>query len=141
MRHPEHERPVIRVAAAVIVDDAGRLLLVRKRGTKMFMQPGGKLEAGETPAVALARELEEEIGVRLDPHHFEYLGRYDTDAANESGHGLDAEMFLVHIREPVAAASEIEEVIWIHPRDMVGLPIAPLVLDHVLSIVRGPHPE
>ena len=47
---------VIRVAAAVVTDDAGRFLLVRKRGTTAFMQPGGKIEPGEDPRAALVRE-------------------------------------------------------------------------------------
>ncbi|WP_245449171.1 NUDIX domain-containing protein [Ensifer sp. NM-2] len=36
---------------------AGNTLLVRKRGTRSFMQAGGKIEAGETPREALSREL------------------------------------------------------------------------------------
>lgn len=38
----------ISIVAALIRDDAGRLLLVRKRGTLAFMQPGGKRDAGES---------------------------------------------------------------------------------------------
>ena len=38
---------VISVVAAVIRDDSGRVLLVRKRGTTAFMQPGGKRDTGE----------------------------------------------------------------------------------------------
>ncbi|WP_408734888.1 NUDIX domain-containing protein [Asaia platycodi] len=40
---------VIHIAAALLHDGAGRLLLVRKHGTVAFMQPGGKIEPGETP--------------------------------------------------------------------------------------------
>ena len=39
---------VISVVAALIRDEAGRVLLVRKRGTAGFMQPGGKRDAGES---------------------------------------------------------------------------------------------
>lgn len=56
---------IIRVAAALIEDGAGRLLLVRKAGTSCFMQAGGKIEPGEDPAAALLRELDEEIGLRV----------------------------------------------------------------------------
>jgi len=38
------------------------MLLVRKRGTQVFMQRGGKRDAGEDDATALARELDEELG-------------------------------------------------------------------------------
>jgi 8-oxo-dGTP pyrophosphatase MutT (NUDIX family) len=51
--------PSIRIAAGLIVDHAGRVLLVRKRGTQTFMQAGGKIEPHESPVEALARELEE----------------------------------------------------------------------------------
>ena len=41
----------------------GRSLLVRKRGSTIFMQPGGKIESGESALDALTRELREEIGL------------------------------------------------------------------------------
>jgi len=114
------------------MDDAGRMLLVRKRGTAMFMNPGGKLEPGESPAEALARELEEELGRVVPPASLEYLGRFATDAANEAGHGLDAELFRARATGPVAVAAEIEELAWVHPDEMTGMAIAPLVLHHAL---------
>ncbi|HHQ6594189.1 TPA: GNAT family N-acetyltransferase [Serratia fonticola] len=40
----------------MVTDRAGRVLLVRKRNTEWFMQPGGKIESGERPEVALARD-------------------------------------------------------------------------------------
>ena len=47
----------IRIAAALLIGSDGQTLLVRKRGTQAFMQPGGKIDAGEQPVEALAREL------------------------------------------------------------------------------------
>ena len=47
----------IRVVAALIRDDLGRMLVVRKRGTEAFMQPGGKRDAGEDDLTALGREI------------------------------------------------------------------------------------
>ena len=38
----------IRIVAALIRDEAGRVLLVRKRGTAAFMQPGGKRDPART---------------------------------------------------------------------------------------------
>jgi mutator protein MutT len=56
---------VIEVAAALIQDEAGRYLITqRRRGSHLeglWEFPGGKREAGESPEVALARELTEEL--------------------------------------------------------------------------------
>ena len=62
--------PVI-VAAGVIRDEAtGRLLLTRRAPDAhlggLWEFPGGKVQAGETPREALARELLEEVGVTVD---------------------------------------------------------------------------
>jgi 8-oxo-dGTP diphosphatase len=57
----------IEIVAALIRDSAGRVLLVRKRGTTAFMQPGGKRDSGEDDITALAREVDEELGCRLVP--------------------------------------------------------------------------
>ena len=45
----------IEVVAALIRDNAGRVLVVRKRGTVAFMQPGGKRDPGEDDTAALSR--------------------------------------------------------------------------------------
>src|ERR1044072_8665615 len=76
--------PSIRIAAGLIVNGAGRVLLVRKRGTTAFMQAGGKIEPHESPTQALARELEEELGICVAPDAPEYLGEFTAQAANET---------------------------------------------------------
>ena len=129
--------PVIKVVAALIVDEAGRMLLVRKRGTAMFMQPGGKREPGESSTEALVRELAEELGMVTEAETFQALGTFLSMAANEAGHALEAEMFRVPPSVAVTPLAEIEELAWVHPRDMGSLPIAPLVWDHALRYCRA----
>ena len=45
----------------------GKLLAVRTAGRDAFYLPGGKREPGESDSVALAREVQEELGVTLRP--------------------------------------------------------------------------
>jgi 8-oxo-dGTP diphosphatase len=128
--------PVIRIAAALAVDSAGRILLVRKRGTRFFMQAGGKIESTEAPKAALVRELAEELDVRVHPDDLDHLGRFVAKAANEEGHLVEAEIFRVCVPATIRPSAEIEEVIWIDPSGNIDVPLAPLTRDHVLPLAR-----
>ncbi len=64
--------PAIDVAAAILIRPEGTVLLAQRPAGKVYGGywefPGGKLEAGEAPAQALARELHEELGIDIaDP--------------------------------------------------------------------------
>ncbi len=126
----------IRIAAALLIGRDGQTLLVRKRGTQAFMQPGGKIDAGEQPAQALARELHEELNLRIDSHAAVYLGKFSAPAVNEPGFTVEAELFQVNIDVAVSPAAEIEEVRWIDPAGDGGLELAPLTRDLILPFYR-----
>lgn len=127
---------VVRVSAAVVTDARGRALVVRKAGTDVFMQPGGKPEPGESPVGALIRELHEEVGVVVDASRLRALGRFETDAANEPGHRVVADAFALRLDpDDVAPAAEIAEARWIGPADAPGVPLAPLSRDLLLPLV------
>ncbi|MFG3438984.1 NUDIX hydrolase [Nonomuraea sp. NPDC047897] len=60
----------VNCVGAVITDGAGRLLLVRRGHAPdagLWSVPGGRVEAGETDAAALEREVLEETGLRVAP--------------------------------------------------------------------------
>src|SRR5205085_2657140 len=99
--------------AAVISAEDGRLLLVRKRGTGIFMQPGGKIDANETPLAALLRELREELGLSCEPQRCLPIGRFTAPAANEPGRIVEAELFALRLEGPIVPAAEIEEALWV----------------------------
>ena len=61
--------PIILVAAAAIIDVDGRVLIGQRPAGKslagLWEFPGGKVEAGERPEMALIRELHEELGIEV----------------------------------------------------------------------------
>ncbi|WP_336501255.1 NUDIX domain-containing protein [Microbacterium paraoxydans] len=127
--------PDIHVSAAVIVDDQGRVLVVRKHGTTRFMQPGGKPEAGESPVETLLRELHEELGLELAETDLRPLGRFVSAAANEPGHRVVADAFSASVDPAgVQVQAELAELRWITPEDAVTLPLAPLSVEHLLPL-------
>lgn len=126
------------VVAGVLVDGAGRILIAQRPPGKhlagMWEFPGGKLEAGETPAVALARELDEELGIAADPLSFEALIRVpwrygDRDML------LEAICVYAWTGEPQALdASAIE---WVDPHRLDEARLAPADRP-ILAAVRLP---
>ncbi len=70
---------------AAVIEEQERILICRRRADQKhplkWEFPGGKLEAGESPAAGLARELAEELGIRVEDaaeiarYEYEYPGR------------------------------------------------------------------
>jgi len=100
---------IVRVAAAVIVRADGAVLLAQRPPGKPYAGywefPGGKLEPGETPAHALARELREELGLAVRaaapwlvqefvyPHAHVELHFFRVLAYDGTPHGHDGQAF------------------------------------------------
>ena len=120
---------VITVAAAVILNEQNQLLLVRKKNTQFFMQVGGKLEVNELPEETMLREIHEEIGVKATIQQF--IGRFETQAANEADHQLVSYVYQVDLNQVPKIDAEIAEMKWINLDDDQTL-LAPLTKEVVI---------
>ena len=127
----------INIAAAAIMRADGATLLVRKRGTSAFMQPGGKIDGDEEARSALIRELSEELGLTIPIDEPVYIGRFSAPAANEIDSRVVAELFRLAIDGPVQAKAEIEEAVWLKPDMLDGIELAPLTRASVLPAIWG----
>ena len=67
---PLGDRPMVLVAAVALVDPDGRVLIAQRPEGKsmagLWEFPGGKVDPGESPESALARELHEELAVLVE---------------------------------------------------------------------------
>src|SRR5947208_3753235 len=81
---PERAAPVIDALAWVCVR-RGRVLAVRSRHKDVFYIPGGKRDSGESDFGALAREIKEELSVRLLPETLTLV-----TVVNAPAHGYSA---------------------------------------------------
>ena len=120
---------VITVAAAVILNEQNQLLLVRKKNTQFFMQVGGKLEVNELPEQTMLREIHEEIGVKATIQQF--IGRFETQAANEANHQLVSYVYQVDLNQVPKIDAEIAEMKWIDLHEESIL-LAPLTTEVVI---------
>lgn len=88
--------PALRFVAAALIVRAGEVLICQRRPDQpMALQwefPGGKIEAGESPEQALARELDEELGIQAK------VGVNVTHIRHNYRHGgaVDLQFFAVH---------------------------------------------
>lgn len=128
----------MRIAVALLRNASGHILLVRKRGTAAFMQPGGKVEPGEDGDAALAREVREELGLEIDRAALCHLGQARAPAANEPGITVVAEIFdLPSSDQPIAVQAEIAEALWLDPAMSHDVPLAPLTRDHIVPLAAS----
>jgi ADP-ribose pyrophosphatase YjhB (NUDIX family) len=101
---------------AAIIDEAGRILLIRRADNSLWAMPGGALEVGETPAEGVEREAFEESGLRCQA--VALVGVFDSRfCGTRSRHQLYQFVFLCRPLsqerlEPPPHANEVLEVAW-----------------------------
>jgi 8-oxo-dGTP diphosphatase len=114
------------VVAAALIDSAGRVL-VQKRAAGRAMAglwefPGGKMEGGETPQSALARELEEELGIEVAPSALSPA----TFASEESlGRHMLLLLFVCRSWKGDPKPLDASELQWVMPDQLKSLKMPP----------------
>ena len=114
------------VTAVALIDKDGRVLLAQRPEGKslagLWEFPGGKVEAGETPELALIRELEEELGINtwescLAPLTF-------ASHSYDDFHLL-MPLFACRKWEGIPEPRENQVLKWVKPKDMGSYPMPP----------------
>jgi len=103
---------------AIITDDTGRLLLI-KRGHEpeegRWSLPGGRVKPGESDRDALAREVREETGLRVEPGTL--VGAVERPAPG--GAVFDIHDYAASVSGGrLAAGDDAADARWVHPRDI-----------------------
>lgn len=100
-------------AAGIIIEDK-KLLFTRAKDMEFFIDPGGKIEEGETAKQALVRELKEELSIDVDEADLEPFGEFVAEAANHKGRTVHMQAFIVKkYSGAIKATSEVEELRWL----------------------------
>jgi 8-oxo-dGTP diphosphatase len=100
----------------------------------MWEFPGGKLEPGETPPEALARELQEELGVvaRIGPEVFRTRHQY-----SELGEAIDLIFFEATVAPGDIRNQAFETMEWRSPETLRELNFLPADREFVAKLARS----
>ena len=139
---PDAPKPnsIVIALSAFVLDDAGRLLMIRRTDNDKHAIPGGRHELGETMTEAVIRETIEETGITVEvtgligiysnPHH---VMAYDDGEVRQ-------EFSICFRARPVAGeprtSDESSEVRWVDPAQLDDLDIHPSIrlrIDHGLQ--------
>ena len=110
----------MRTVVAAVIERTDRHLLIgqRKRDDTSPLKwefPGGKVELGETPEMALARELKEELGARMQ--RSAPIGRTAHKYA-ATPEDLEILFYAVEIAESEITPRAFEQIAWVLPKEL-----------------------
>lgn len=118
-------KPCLAVVAACVRNPKGRILIAQRRKDDayggLWEFPGGKVEAGETEPKALARELKEELGVRVEIK--ELLNIFEDENAHKK---IKVSLYEVEIIKGRPRAIECARWRWCDIQDEQSLLWAPV---------------
>jgi ADP-ribose pyrophosphatase YjhB (NUDIX family) len=131
-------RPIL--AASVAVFRRGRVLIVRRARAPLighFSLPGGVVEIGETLAAAVARELDEEVGVSAGIIAF---NRHVEAIAHEGDHVRTHFVIASFVARwtggKAKVSDEVDRVDWIDPAAVTPSPTTPGLSEILASAAR-----
>ena len=132
------QRPIVAVSAAVF--RAGEALLVRRARAPMagcWSLPGGVVEAGETLMDALARELDEEVGIEAEVIAFNrHVEPIVTESGRVKSHFVIASFVARWRRGEPRLSDEVEATLWIGPLACYTFTTTPGLAEIVASARR-----
>ncbi len=118
--------PLVLVAAVVLVDADGRVLLAQRPEGKamagLWEFPGGKVDPGETPEAALIRELAEELGIDVTAS---CLAPFTFASHTYADFHLLMPLYVCRKWSGIPSAREGQRLRWVRPARLADYPMPP----------------
>lgn len=118
----------VEVVALALKRKSDRKYLLARRGPDQsgaghWEFPGGKVEPNETQPEALAREIEEELGIKLQPSKLTFVARSDFQYPQKL---IQLFLWLYEIEnEPRIVLTEHDQFVWCTPAEMKQYTLSP----------------
>jgi 8-oxo-dGTP diphosphatase len=112
------------LVVAALIREGGKVLLSRRRADQTFPGcwefPGGKVEPGESPADALAREIDEELGCQVTVG-----GLYERVEHQYQAFDLEMQVYECAVSAGAPSARQVAAVAWFTPAEIPALELPP----------------
>lgn len=120
-----------------MINEKGEILVVKKYGSDIFINPGGRVEGNETQTETLKRELKEELDIEMieatpfDSFHSE-RAMHDPDSS------LTIHVYIVKWTGDIVPSSEIETAVWLSREDLESKKynLSPQLLEQIIPALR-----
>jgi 8-oxo-dGTP diphosphatase len=128
-----------KLVVAALVREGGRVLMSRRRADQpmplLWEFPGGKVEPGEDPVVALAREVREELGceVRVGRIHEVVFHAYEA-------FDLVMLVYACEIVDGAARAVQVAEIAWVEAARLPEMELLPADYPLARALAADPSP-
>jgi 8-oxo-dGTP diphosphatase len=127
------------LVVAAVIESHGRILACQRRKNDAFGLkwefPGGKVQPGEQPAQALARELKEELGVEAAVGEEQYRTRHRyAELARE----IELIFFTAQVDEKDMRNLAFEQMRWVRPDELAKLDFLPADREIITRLASQP---
>src|SRR5712692_3582830 len=123
---PRANPPIVLVSAVALVDADGRVLLAQRPAGKplagLWEFPGGKVNRGETPEIALIRELAEELGIDVAAS---CLAPFTFASFSYPDFHLLMPLYVCRKWSGIPSAREGQKLAWVQPARLGDYPMPP----------------
>lgn len=132
---------LVPAASAIVTDDQGRILLIRRTDNGLWSIPGGKMEIGESIGQTVVREVQEETGLEVQPTSV--VGIYtNPHHVVEYSDGEVRQQFSICFRCEVVGGTltpsdESSEVVFVHPDAIAVMDMTASMRRRIKDYLRG----
>ena len=127
----------IELLVRAVIGDRGHFLIAHTKGASNTYLPGGHLEAGESLKHALARELNEELGITAQIGHYlgavEHAWQDNSGQNHEISHLFEATSPDLGADQPLESLENHIDFIWLSPDEFDKHNLQPAPLRQLLA--------
>lgn len=122
-----------KIGLLLLNDDQSKFLTCEKNNfTTDLIMPGGQREDGENDTECLAREIGEEMAVKLDEMNLKFIGEYTDVAGGDSTKDVAIKLYKGKVIGEPKPSAEIIRFYWLGKDDLTNPRLSPVIKNKII---------